>query len=83
MEQKTSYTSNSVLEVELSNESELQPYQFYKPFQSLQFAKKMHLLFATGNNAFPKKHQQCYAEKMLHWQSFPKEKGTEGVMEEK
>lgn len=64
MEQKTSYTNNSVLEIELSNESELQPNQFDKPPEydcfSYSLQRKHIYFFAIRSNAFAKKQQWYY-----------------------
>lgn len=78
MEQKTSYTNNSVLEIELSNESELQPNQFDKPPEYDCFSyslQRKHLYFLLQEAMLSQRNSNdITAEKMLHWQSFPKKK---------
>lgn len=81
MEQKTSHTNK------LSNESELQPNQFYKPPEYYCISYSLHIkciYFATGNNAFPKKHKWYYCRKDAPLAVFYKEgRHFEGVTEEK
>lgn len=79
-EQKTSYTNNSALEIQLSNESELQPNQFDKPpeYDCISYSlQRKHIYFSLQETMlFQRNINDITAEKMFHWQSFPKKEDT-------
>lgn len=70
MEQKTSYTNNLVLEIELSNESELQPNQFDKPPEydciNYNLQRKCIYFLLQKTMLFQRDGCDITAEKMLH-----------------